>query len=348
MMQTDKFNLEFYSYDLPEKLIAHFPLPCRSDSRMIIISRETGVIDHRTFNELPDLIPADTLMVLNNTRVIPARLRVKRKSGGKGEIFLLKKTDADTWRALARPARKMRAGDRFACSDILEAEIIEDLDQGEKIVKLETPLASIEQALEQAGEVPLPPYIQREHSLAQDRERYQTVYASRQGSSAAPTAGLHFTEEILARIRERGIETQEVTLHVGGATFLPVRSPDIREHRMHSEEYSIGTGLIRKVKSRDKPVLAVGTTSMRTLETAVRIDPVPDNNTASGETDLFIYPGFEFKAVDMLLTNFHLPGSTLLMLVCGFAGRDLTITAYEEAIKQQYRFYSYGDCMLIM
>jgi len=341
------YNIQYYNYTLPEDLVARFPAEKRSGSRIMVLDRNTGGISHRFFHELPSLIPEHTYTVINNTKVFPARLRVVRSGGGKSEIFLLQRENGSLWRALARPAGKIRAGNIFTCGDSLTVTIEKDLPAGEKIVRLATALSSIETALEQAGEIPLPPYIGRRHPDSIDRERYQTVYAREWGSSAAPTAGLHFTRDILSEMKDRNIGIMEVTLHVGSATFLPVRTEDIRQHRMHTEPYSIPAEVFHAVRTHSENILAVGTTSLRTLETAVRTDSSPENGVLHGETDLFVYPGFEFRAVDMLLTNFHLPRSTLLMLVCAFAGRDTVMNAYHEAIDEKYRFYSYGDCMLI-
>ncbi|MFC1582619.1 tRNA preQ1(34) S-adenosylmethionine ribosyltransferase-isomerase QueA, partial [Planctomycetota bacterium] len=336
----DIYQTSAYTYDLPEELIAQHPLPERSASRMMVLDRSAGTVEHHSFHELPDLIPADAMMVLNNTRVLPVRLRFDRPTGGASEIFLLRHEGEGRWRALARPAKKLRPGDRHSCGD-LQIEILEDLDAGQKRVQLRAETCTIEEALQRSGEIPLPPYIRRDGPEPADRERYQTVYAHETGSSAAPTAGLHFTAEILSAVKKRGAAIEEVTLHVGAATFLPVREDDIRKHTMHSEWFALPADLARRVAARQQPVLAVGTTSLRTLETAVARQ-IPASGILSGETDLFIYPGYEFKAVDMLLSNFHLPGSTLLMLVSAFAGLEFTRQAYAEAVREKYRFYSYG------
>lgn len=345
---NEKYDVLYYDYTLPEHLIAQYPAEERDSSRMMVLERETGDVHHRSFRDLPSLLPHNTLAVFNNTKVIHARLRITRSGGGKGEFLLLYPEKGSVWRALARPARKIRAGDLFMCGKNLKITVEKDRPQGEKSLRLETPLGSLEQAVEIEGEPPLPPYIKRESTDRRDRERYQTVYARKPGSSAAPTAGLHFTPDIISRMKERGIDIAEITLHVGTATFLPVRSEDIRDHSMHTEQYIIPAEAARALSAQGTSVLSVGTTSMRALETAAQADSLPETGGLRGETDLFIYPGFTFRAVDMLLTNFHLPRSTLLMLVCAFAGHKAVMNAYQEAIREQYRFYSYGDCMLIM
>jgi len=342
----EMFRRSRYAYRLPSELIAQHPLPDRSASRLMRVERRTGRISHHRFHEFPEILPPDTLVVVNNTRVIPARLRVRLRGGGRGEILLLRR-EGGTWRALARPARRIRPGETYSCGNTLSVHVEENLGRGEKRVRLIPAGVSEEEALEREGETPLPPYIKRTSPSPEDRERYQTVYASRRGSAAAPTAGLHFTQDVLARLRERGIPVKEITLHVGSATFLPVRTEDIRKHTMHAERFLVPGEVLEEMKTRRRRILAVGTTTLRALETAVRAD-APAEGPLEGETALFIYPGFTFEAVDMLLTNFHLPESTLLMLVCAFAGRELVFRAYEEAIRKKYRFYSYGDCMLIV
>lgn len=341
------FKKDYYTYELPPELIAQHPLKDRDSSRMMVLDRENKTVSHHAFTELPPVLPQDSVLVINNSEVIPARLRIVLKGGGKGELLLLHNEGEGTWRCLAKPSKRIRRGDVFSIGNSLTAEIIDDLGKGQKRTALSTPLQSIDEALEKEGEMPLPPYIKREQPFEDDWNRYQTVYASCKGSAAAPTAGFHFTHEILDEIEKRGIDIEEVTLHVGTATFLPVRADDIRDHHMHTEYFEISKKVLEKIKAKSKKVIAIGTTSVRTLESAVRLE-ITDNEVITGETDMFIFPGFEFQATDILLTNFHLPESTLLMLVCAFAGRDFIMHAYEEAIKERYRFYSYGDCMLIL
>jgi S-adenosylmethionine:tRNA ribosyltransferase-isomerase len=336
---------DFY-YDLPEELIAQHPLEKRDSSRLMVVDRVSGEISHRVFSDLPEYLTEGDVLVMNDTRVIPARLiGSKEGSGGKIEFLLLKRKDKDTWEALAKPGRRARPGARFSFGEgLLAAEVVEVLDDGNRIVRFEYE-GVFEEILDRLGEMPLPPYITEK---LMDRERYQTVYSREEGSSAAPTAGLHFTPELLERIREKGVETVFLTLHVGLGTFRPVKVEDIDAHVMHSEYFSISgetADRINAAKAEGRRVISVGTTSTRTLET------VADDNgyvrEVSGWTDIFIYPGIRFKCVDALITNFHLPESTLIMLVSALAGKEKTMEAYRTAVGMKYRFFSFGDSMFI-
>ncbi len=322
-------RLSDYDFDLPRELVAAHPLPDRAASRMLVVDRATGTIAHRMFRELPDFLSPGDLLVLNDSRVIPARLLT---DDGRIELLVFQRLGPACWRAFARPGKRTRPGHVFAIAGtVVHIESVDD-DDGTRIVRFEQ-----EPDLENTGHMPIPPYLGREDD-AEDRVRYQTVYAREAGSVAAPTAGLHFTPEILA-----GLPHAFVTLHVGPGTFLPVRAEDLDEHRMHGEDYTIGaeaTGAINAARR----VVAVGTTSLRVLES---LPPGP-LAAGTGRTELFIRPGFTFQRTGALLTNFHLPKSTLFILVCALAGTDLMRTAYAEAIRENYRFFSYGDCMLIL
>jgi S-adenosylmethionine:tRNA ribosyltransferase-isomerase len=359
-----------FHYELPEELIAQAPLADRAASRLLLLEKATGRFEDRRFYEFPELLRAGDLLVFNNTRVFPARLYGRREgmraqavSGqnpaardflrGRIEVLLTRqlRQEPNEWECLVRPGRKIGVGEKlyFGENDELEAEVIGRREFGERTVRFAS--SSFDEffsAIERIGHVPLPPYITRADT-AGDRERYQTVYARERGSVAAPTAGLHFTPEILERIRERGIETAEITLHVGLGTFLPVRTERVEDHALHAEAYSISEEAaekIRRAKSEGRRVVAVGTTTVRALEFAVQRDEC-EVQTGSGEANLFIYPGYKFQMVDALLTNFHLPQSTLLMLVCALGGKENVLRAYEHAVRERYRFYSYGDCMLV-
>jgi S-adenosylmethionine:tRNA ribosyltransferase-isomerase len=358
-----------FDFQLPVELIAQEPLADRSASRMLHLRRDTGDFTDREFADLPTLLRADDLVVLNNSRVFPARL-FGRRSGlyaqqlsprnpaskeflhGRVEVLLTRQTGPFEWQALVRPGRKIGVGERlsFGKEPELEAEVTARGQFGERTLRFE-PVPDFFALVEQLGHVPLPPYIAREDRTA-DRERYQTVYArpEARGSVAAPTAGLHFTQQILAQIRERGIEIAEITLHVGLGTFQPVHVENVEEHRMHQESYSIpetAAAQINRALEKGGRIVAVGTTTVRTLEYAASQNPAGLVLPGPGEADIFIYPGFAFRVVGALLTNFHLPQSTLLMLVSAFAGRDNILLAYEHAVQKKYRFFSYGDCMFI-
>lgn len=337
---------DFY-FDLPKELIAQDPLQDRSSSRLLKLNRETGEIEHRHFTDILDYLKEGDLLVLNNTKVIPARLLgVKEETGANVEVFLLKRRTEDTWETLVKPGKKLKPGTKVSFGDgILKAEILETLEDGGRIVKFLFD-GIFEEILDMLGEMPLPPYIT--HKL-QDRDRYQTVYAKYDGSVAAPTAGLHFTNELLEKVKEKGVDIAYVTLHVGLGTFRPVKADDILEHIMHSESYIISKEASDKINSTKKAggrIICVGTTSVRTLESAACDDgSVP---ACEGDTSIFIYPGYKFKVLDGLITNFHLPESTLVMLVSAFAGRDNVLAAYEKAVEEAYRFFSFGDAMMII
>jgi S-adenosylmethionine:tRNA ribosyltransferase-isomerase len=353
-----------FDYHLPKELIAQEPLADRAASRMLHVRRATGEIGDAQFREFPDLLRPDDLVVFNNTRVFPARLFGHRSGSraqilsarnpaskdflrGKVEALLTKQLGEWDWEALVRPGRKIGIGERlcFGSTDELTAEVVARGEFGERTLRFE-PVPDFFAAIERVGHVPLPPYIDRDDQQ-KDRERYQTVYARERGSVAAPTAGLHFTPEILDRLRQRGIETAEVTLHVGLGTFQPIHVERVEDHHLHREWYRITPESAEKVNralNDKRRVIAIGTTAVRTLEFAGSTGSL---KPGSGETGLFIYPGYQFRVVGAMLTNFHLPKSTLLMLVSALGGRELIMKAYEHAVEQKYRFYSYGDCMFI-
>jgi S-adenosylmethionine:tRNA ribosyltransferase-isomerase len=331
-----------FDYRLPPDRIATEPAP-RGQSRLLVLERR-GAQRHRRVDDLPEILRPGDLLVVNDTRVIPARLFGHRvATGGEIEILLTERVDATTWDALVRPGRRAKPGTRIGFEDGLAAEVIEKDPGGRHRLRFSEP---VEPHLDRLGHVPLPPYIERADT-PEDRERYQTVYAASPGAVAAPTAGLHFSKELLTRLAAAGIETARVTLHVGPGTFKPVTVERIEDHRMESERYEIPeatAAAVDQARREGRRIVAVGTTVVRTLESAAKEGKVAPG---VGRTDLFITPGFRFQAVDLLLTNFHLPRSTLLMLVCAFAGRERVLAAYEEAIASGYRFYSYGDAMLI-
>ena len=336
---------DFYFY-LPEELIAQHPLEKRDTSRLMVLDKESGEITHRTFHDIIEYLNKGDTLVLNNTRVMPARLiGEKEKTGGKIEFLLLKRIEGDKWECLAKPGKSAREGRRFSFGEgKLKAEVVEVLENGNRIVEFYYK-GIFEEVLDSLGEMPLPPYI---HEKLEDKERYQAVYSKENGSAAAPTAGLHFTKELLEQIKEKGVKIVYLTLHVGLGTFRPVKVEKIEEHEMHSEFYILSkesADIINETKKRGNKVISVGTTSTRTLET------IGDENgfvkEQSGWTNIFIYPGYKFKVVDRLITNFHLPESTLIMLVSTLAGKEHTMKAYEEAVKEKYRFFSFGDAMFI-
>ena len=340
-------NTADFDFHLPEELIAQTPLEKRDSSRLLIIDRETGqFIDQHFDNIIDQLEPGDAL-VMNNTRVLPARLYgTKPETGGHVELLLLKNTQGDFWEVLAKPAKRLRVGTRVSFGDgRLTATVTEELEHGGRIVRFDYQGIFLE-VLESLGEMPLPPYI---HEKLEDRERYQTVYAKENGSAAAPTAGLHFTEELLDKIAAKGVKLVYLTLHVGLGTFRPVSVDNLEEHEMHSEFYSLSeeaAETLRQVKASGHRIVAVGTTSIRTLET-IGSKFEGQIQADSGWTNIFIKPGYQWKVVDAFSTNFHLPKSTLVMLVSAFAGRQLTLQAYEHAIAERYRFFSFGDAMFI-
>ena len=335
-----------YDYDLPKELIAQDPLDDRSSSRLMVLDRESGEIEHRVFRDIIDYLNPGDCLVINDTKVIPARLIGAREgSGGKVEIFLLKRKEKDIWETLVRPGKKLREGAAVVFGDgELRAVIKEVLPDGNRHVQFFYE-GIFEEVLDRLGQMPLPPYIT--HKL-EDKNRYQTVYATYEGSAAAPTAGLHFTRELLNRIEDKGIRIARVTLHVGLGTFRPVKVDNVKDHQMHSEYYHVSEDAARIINDSRKQggrIISVGTTSTRTLESVA--DEEGMIHAGSGDTDIFIYPGYRFKCIDALITNFHLPQSTLLMLVSALAGRDHILEAYKEAVKDRYRFFSFGDAMFI-
>ncbi len=336
---------DFY-YDLPEKLIAQHPPEVRGGSRLLSVNGNTGEVTHMSFTDLPSLLRPGDCLVVNNTRVIPARLLGARKDTGAAvEILLLKRLSRDLWETIVRPGKKVRTGHEIEFIEGKLSCVVEEvLDTGNRVVRFSFE-GIWEEVLDEAGTMPLPPYI---HEQLADKERYQTIYAKDPGSAAAPTAGLHFTDEILERIKAMGVTVTELTLHVGLGTFRPVKSGEITEHVMHSEWYSFSqeaSDQIRAARERGGRIIAVGTTSCRTLETVASKDP--QMPPSSGWTDIFIYPGYTFKCIDALITNFHLPESTLIMLVSALSGKEHVLAAYREAINQKYRFFSFGDAMFL-
>lgn len=336
---------DFY-YDLPQELIAQDPLEDRSSSRLMVLNKTTGAIQHKIFSDIIDYLNPGDCLVLNNTKVIPARLfGVKEETGAHVEVLLLKRKENDCWECLVRPGKKLRPGAKVIFGDgLLKGEITDVLDEGNREIHF-TYDGIFEEILDQLGQMPLPPYITHE---LKDKNRYQTVYAKYDGSAAAPTAGLHFTKELLQKVKDKGVQIAEVTLHVGLGTFRPVKVENVLDHHMHSEYYQItqeAADLINQTKANGKRVISVGTTSTRTLESAA------DENgllkAQSGWTQIFIYPGYQFKVIDCLITNFHLPESTLVMLVSALAGREHVLAAYEKAVEERYRFFSFGDAMFI-
>ena len=337
---------DFY-YDLPQELIAQEPLKDRSSSRLLVLHRDSGEIEHKIFKDITGYLKKGDCLVINDTKVMPARLIGARKNtGARVEILLLVRKDLDTWEVLTYPGKKAKPGDIITFGDgRLEAEILEVIEGGNRIVKFNYD-GVFETILDELGEMPLPPYIT--HKL-EDKNRYQTVYAVHEGSAAAPTAGLHFTKELLEEIKNMGVEIAHVTLHVGLGTFRPVKVDEITDHHMHSEFYQVDEEAAEKInraKDSGHRVICVGTTSCRTIESAA--DETGHLKPTSGWTEIFIYPGYKFKILDGLITNFHLPESTLIMLVSALAGREHVLAAYEEAVQERYRFFSFGDAMLII
>lgn len=340
-MKTEDFN-----FDLPEELIAQDPLEDRSGSRLLVLDKNTGEVQHHRFKEIVNYLNPGDCLVINDTKVIPARL-IGSKVGtdAKIEVLLLKRNENDIWETLVKPGKKMKPGAKVSFGDgLLTGEVLEVVEEGNRLIQFHYE-GIFEEILDQLGQMPLPPYIT--HQL-QDKNRYQTVYAKHTGSAAAPTAGLHFTQEILKEVEEKGIDIARVTLHVGLGTFRPVKVDDILDHHMHSEFYQIDQEAADKInhaKESGHRVICVGTTSCRTIESAAAADGHME--PTSGWTEIFIYPGYQFKVLDCLLTNFHLPESTLIMLVSALAGREHVLAAYGEAVKERYRFFSFGDAMLI-
>ncbi len=342
-----------FEYKLPPELIAQHPATRRDEARMLVLHRQADRLEHRRFCDLDAYIEAGDLIVINNTRVFPARIRGKKAgSGGQVELLFLEERETGVWDVLMKSRRRPKPGARILLGADEAAVLLEDGELGRAVVRVEA-RAGVMELLERLGEPPLPPYISRKGvprgDLAEDRERYQTIYARQLGAVAAPTAGLHFTPEVFERLSRKGVRKAEVTLHVGIGTFRPVEVENAEEHRMEEERYIVPAETaeaIRETRARGKKVIAVGSTSVRTLESAAG----PDGRVVAseGRTDLFIRPGYRFRVVDAMLTNFHLPRSTLIMMISAFAGRERVLRAYQEAVEQRYRFYSYGDCMLIL
>ena len=335
-----------FNYDLPEELIAQHPYEKRDEARLMVLHRNTKQIEHKVFKDIIDYLEPGDCLVLNDTKVIPARLYGKKDTGAKVEFLLLKRIENDDWEAMVRPGNKLKVGAKVSFGDgILQAEVLETLEGGNRRVRF-TYEGIFNEILDKVGLMPLPPYIKE--NIKEENEKYQTVYAKYEGSAAAPTAGLHFTEELLEKIKEKGVEIAKVTLHVGIGTFRPVKVENVEEHKMHSEHFyvkQIEADKINKAKETGHRVVAVGTTSCRVLES------VSDENGKMKEietdTSIFIYPGYKFKCVDALITNFHLPESTLIMLVSSLAGKDFIMKAYKEAVEKRYKFFSFGDAMFI-
>lgn len=339
-------NVKDFYYDLPQELIAQDPLEDRSSSRLLVLNKETGEMEHTDFKHMIDYLKPEDCLVLNNTKVIPARLfGEKEGTQAKIEILLLKRKENDVWETLVKPGKKAKPGTKIIFGQgLLVGEVLEVVEDGNRLIQFSYE-GIFEEILDQLGQMPLPPYIT--HQL-KDKNRYQTVYAKYDGSAAAPTAGLHFTPELLEQIKEKGIRIAEVTLHVGLGTFRPVKVENVQEHHMHSEFYMVtqeAADIINETKKKGGRVICVGTTSCRTIESAAAADGTL--RECSGWTDIFIYPGYQFKVLDALITNFHLPESTLVMLVSALAGREHIMNAYETAVQEKYRFFSFGDAMFI-
>ncbi|HFG9171978.1 TPA: tRNA preQ1(34) S-adenosylmethionine ribosyltransferase-isomerase QueA [Clostridioides difficile] len=335
-----------FKFDLPQELIAQVPIEDRANSRLMVLDKETGNIEHKVFRDIIEYLNPGDCLVLNNTRVIPARLiGEKLETGGKIEFLLLKRTEEDTWQALVKPGKRAKVGTKFSFGNgKLIGEVVDLSDEGSRIIKFHYD-GIFEEILDELGNMPLPPYIT---ARLDEKERYQTVYSKHNGSAAAPTAGLHFTEELLNKIKEKGVDIAFVTLHVGLGTFRPVKVEDVLNHKMHSEYYMVSqeaADKINRAKENGKNVICVGTTSCRTIESACNEDG--KMKETSGWTEIFIYPGYKFKVLDKLITNFHLPESTLIMLVSAICGKDNVLNAYNEAVKERYRFFSFGDAMII-
>lgn len=339
-------NIKEFYYDLPQELIAQDPLEDRASSRLLTLDKNSGAFSHHVFRDIVDYLNPGDCLVVNNTKVIPARLMGEKVGTGAGiEVLLLKRKENDVWETLVKPGKKARPGAKISFGDgLLVGEVIDVVEEGNRLIQFSYE-GIFEEILDQLGQMPLPPYIT--HRL-EDKNRYQTVYAKHEGSAAAPTAGLHFTPELLEEIKAKGVSIAHVTLHVGLGTFRPVKVENILEHHMHSEFYMIEeeqAALINETKKNGGRIICVGTTSCRTLESAADEEGIL--HAGSGWTEIFIYPGYQFKILDALITNFHLPESTLLMLVSALAGRDHIMAAYEEAVKEKYRFFSFGDAMFI-
>lgn len=345
-MRGSNMKVSEFGFDLPEELIAQHPYDKRDSARLMVLDKRSQKIEHKIFKDVTDYLEPGDCLVINNTKVLPARLYGKKETGANVEFLLLKRIEGDCWEAMVRPGNKVRPGTKVTFGEgILQAEVLEVLDGGNRKVKFEYE-GIFNEILDQIGLMPLPPYIKEK---LQNNDDYQTVYAKYDGSAAAPTAGLHFTEELLEQIKQKGVQIANVTLHVGIGTFRPVKVENIEEHHMHSEHYYIKqeeADKINQAKKNGHKIVAVGTTSCRVLES------VADENgfvkEIEGDTSIFIYPGYQFKCIDRLITNFHLPESTLIMLVSSLAGKDFVMQAYQEAVKEKYKFFSFGDAMMIL
>ncbi|MFS8628302.1 MAG: tRNA preQ1(34) S-adenosylmethionine ribosyltransferase-isomerase QueA [Limnochordales bacterium] len=340
---SERLRTDDFDYELPEELIAQKPVEPRDASRLMVIDKRTGQWQHRIFRDLPEFLRPGDVLVRNNTRVLPARLRGRKMpTGGSVELLLLRRESFDTWEVMVKPGRRVQPGAVLVFGDgSLTAQVLERTSEGNRIVRFRS-VGPLDKVLQEVGEIPLPPYI---HEKLDDPERYQTVYATKAGSAAAPTAGLHFTPELLDRLAAMGVVLCDVTLHVGPGTFRPVKTEYVEDHRMHAEYYEVPeetAAALDAARREGRRIIAVGTTSARTLEAYA------STRQAKGWTDLFIYPGYQWRLVDGLLTNFHLPRSSLLMLVSALLGRERTLAAYREAVAQRYRFFSFGDAMLIL
>ena len=350
-MPSQDWKLSSYDYKLPQSLIAQHPVPKRDQSRMLFLERKSGKISNHNFTEIVSLLPKSSCLVINNTKVLPARIPGKRQSGGKIEALLIEENNNGDWSAIVRKAGRIKQGERLEfCDGKLLAKAKERLEEGEWILEFEE-TECLKELLEDVGLPPLPPYIERRKASdlqnTKDRERYQTCFATEPGAIAAPTAGLHFTPEILTEIGNRGIDILEITLHVGLGTFSSIDQEDIRKHKMHAEFFSVSSQTLLQLQvyqNNNKQIINIGTTSVRVLETLVR----QNFQESSGWTEIFIYPPCKFKMTDGLLTNFHLPKSTLMLLVSAFCGREFLLSSYQHAVAEKYRFFSYGDCMLIL
>ena len=333
-------KLSEFDYNLPKELIAQYPSEKRDESKLLVLHKDTGKIEHRIFKDVVEYFQDGDLLALNDTKVVPARLLGRKETGGKVDVLMLDAGERGECEVLLKPSRGCKVGTRFIFGDGKLVARVARIDKGRRFLRFEGE-GDIERLLEEVGKMPLPPYIKREPEDT-DIERYQTIYASKKGAVAAPTAGLHFTKDILSQLSKKGVDIEYVTLHVGYGTFRPVKSEDITQHEMEKEYFEISKDVAEKLQSNNHRVIAVGTTTCRVLET------IASGAECRGWTDLFVYPGYRFKAMDALLTNFHLPKTTLLMLVSAFCGKELLLKAYEEAIKEKYRFYSYGDAMMII
>ena len=345
----DIFNVKTYHYDLPESSIAQTPIEPRDHSKLLVYDRQTEKIDHKHFFDVIDYLNKGDVLVVNNTRVIPARLfGTKMPTGAKAEVFLLEKKEENVWKVLLKPAKRLKVGTKIQFNENFACEVVEQFDMGEAVVKFDCEKGGFEKNLLEVGTMPLPPYI---HEKLKDKERYQTVYSKTDGSSAAPTAGLHFTHELLQKIKDKGVKVVNVLLHVGLGTFRPVSEDNILKHDMHTEYYEVTqevADIINVAKENGHKVVAVGTTSVRTLESVMTKFDDGKMHADKGDTSIFIYPGYKWKIVDHIITNFHLPESTLIMLVSSFCGIKNTLNFYEIAVKENYRFFSFGDACLLL